>query len=930
VPSIVHSARRLTAAGRISSPMNLRETLNLPDPAFTIPMKADLAIREPEMQREWDADDLYHEILKSREGRPKFILHDGPPYTNSPVHIGTALNKSLKDFVVRYKTLRGFYAPYVPGYDTHGLPIELAVQAKHGRMEPQAMRAACREHAEEFIEVQTRQFKRLGVLGDWENRYATLDFRFEAEIVRAFARLAEKGFLYRDLRPTHWSIGMRTALADTELVYEDHVSRAIYVRFPLVVDPSNILPGIENLYTIIWTTTPWTIPGNLGVAFHPKFEYSVYKVGDDHYLLYPGLAKKVFEEVGIKEYEKIATVLGSTIEGMVFKHPIYDRDSVAVLADYVTTEDGTGVVHTAPGHGHEDFATGRRYNLPALCPVDESGTYTAEALEFEGKKIADADGFIVERLQETGNLLKAYDYEHSYPYSERDKKPVIYRTTEQWFINVDHDDLRGRALVEVGQIRWVPAAGKARITAMVEKRPDWCISRQRTWGVGIPIFFGVPSGEPVYDQEVFERIAQLVEQKGSGAWFEATTEDILPGGYKHPKTGETEFRKETDVLDVWLDSGVTHFAVLQQKYNPEWSGLSWPADLYLEGSDQHRGWFNSSLTTGVALVDAAPYKAVLTHGFVLDEKGEKMSKSKGNVVDPIAASDKYGADILRYWAASVDYNNDVPCGVTLFKQAGEHYRRIRNTIRYLLSNLYDFDAGAGYEITESVDQWAVDRTEALEIKCCEEYDAYDFNGALTLIHNFCARELSQFYLDALKDRMYCEAKDSQERRSGQAACHSILLKLTRLIAPLLPHTAEEVYAKTPHTDRQLSVMMEIIWPAESAAPDEHGFGALIDFREKLFVELESWKSVSGVKDSQDVSVKMTATPEVADLLKSFGDELPTLLRVSWVEIAEGDATSFEFSESPYLRCERSRLRRPDVEEVNGVPLTARDRRVLGW
>ncbi|MEO7453963.1 MAG: isoleucine--tRNA ligase [Fimbriimonadales bacterium] len=909
--------------------MNLRETLNLPDPDFTIPMKADLAIREPEMQKGWDGADLYHRILESRKGRPKFVLHDGPPYTNSPVHIGTALNKSLKDFVVRYKTLRGFYAPYVPGYDTHGLPIELAVQAKHGRLQPAEMREKCRAHALEFIKVQTEQFKRLGVLGDWENRYATLDYAFEASVVRAFAKLAEKGFLYRDLRPTHWSTGMRTALADTELVYEDHVSKAIYVRFPLVSDAAELLPGIDNLYTIIWTTTPWTIPGNLGVAFHPEFEYSVFRVGSDHYLLYDGLAEKVFAQIGFDKYEKVATVLGSTLEGLVFKHPIFDRDSLAVLANYVTTEDGTGVVHTAPGHGHEDFATGRKYGLPALCPVDEAGVYTSEALEFEGRKISEADTFVVDRLREAGNLLLAYDYAHSYPYSERDNKPVIYRTTEQWFINVDHNELRGRALQEIDRVKWVPEQGKARISAMVTNRPDWCISRQRTWGVGIPILFGAPSGEPVYDDVIFERVAEMVEKGGSGAWFETSIEDIVPQGYVHPKTGETEFRKETDVLDVWLDSGVTHFAVLDQKYNPEWAELERPADLYLEGSDQHRGWFNSSLTTSVALNDAAPYKAVVTHGFVLDDKGEKMSKSKGNVVDPIAASNQYGADILRYWAASVDYTQDVPCGENLFKQAGEHYRRIRNTLRFLLANLYDYSPQESDEVTVDIDRWALEKAAQVEIDCCREYDGYDFNAALSRVHNFCAKELSQFYLDALKDRMYCDGKDSVERRSGQVACHRILLQLTKLIAPLLPHTAEELYARAPMQKRLQSVMMEVIEPREAVA-DSFGLDWLMEFRDKLFAELEAWKTAEGVKDSQDVLVRVAADAETNAKLSAFGAELPNLLRVSWVETSQSEATKFSFEKSPYLRCERSRLRRPDVEEVNGVPLTKRDRRVIGW
>ena len=909
--------------------MDLRETLNLPDPDFTIPMKADLAIREPEMQKQWDETDLYHKILESRVGRPKFVLHDGPPYTNSPVHIGTALNKTLKDFVVRYKSLRGFYAPYVPGFDTHGLPIELAVQSKHGRLEPKEMRKACRQHAEEFIRVQTQQFKRLGVLGDWENRYATLDFAFEANIVRVFAQLADKGYLYRDLRPTHWSVGMRTALADTELVYEDHTSRAIYVRFALKSNAAEVLPGIEDIYTVIWTTTPWTIPGNLAVAFHPELEYGVYKFGGEHYIIYEGLAEKVFEELGWDAYEKITTVLGAALEGTEFRHPIFERVSLAVLADYVTTEDGTGVVHTAPGHGHDDFATGRKYGLPALCPVDEAGVYTSAAGEFAGQKISEADKIVVDRLAETGALLKAYDYQHSYPYSERDKKPVIYRTTEQWFINVDHDDLRGRALQEIDRVQWFPEQGRARISAMVEKRPDWCISRQRTWGVGIPVLFGVPSGEPVYDQEIFEKVATIVEKGGSAAWFDAAISDIIPNDYKHPKTGEMEFIKETDVLDVWLDSGVTHFSVLERKYNPNWKELTWPADLYLEGSDQHRGWFNSSLTTAVALNGAAPYKAVLTHGFVLDEKGEKMSKSKGNVVDPITASDKYGADILRYWAASVDYSQDVPCGENLFKQAGEHYRRIRNTLRFLLANLYDFEVAENILVSEAVDKWALSKVRVLEEECCRHFDSYDFNAALTLIHNFCAKEMSQFYLDAIKDRMYCDAKTSDKRRSGQATCLEILLTLTKLIAPLLPHTAEEVYAKIPKKNRKSSVMMEVIEPVVDAVENGGDFDFLIAFRERMFAELEPWKMAVGIKDSQDVLVNATVTAETRDRLNGFGEDLPTFLRISWIECSGGEAETFVFSQSEYLRCERSRLRRPDVAEINGVALSRRDREVLG-
>ncbi|MBA3725253.1 MAG: isoleucine--tRNA ligase [Armatimonadetes bacterium] len=910
--------------------MDLRSTLNLPDPDFTIPMKADLASREPEMQRAWDEMGLYKLIQDVRRGSPKYILHDGPPYTNSPVHIGTAFNKTLKDFVVRYKTIRGFHSPYVPGYDTHGLPIELAVVAKHGRMEPKDMRLACRRHAEEFIDIQTEQFKRFGVLGDWDHPYATMHYKFEAAIVRAFSKLAQKGYIYRDLRPTHWSIKSRTALADTELVYENHTSRAIYVRFPLKDDASNVFAPLAPLYTIIWTTTPWTIPGNLAVAFHPELEYSVFESRGEYFLLYDGLAEKVFEEIGRPIDRKMATLLGSELNGVVFKHPIFDRDSIAVMADYVTTGDGTGVVHTAPGHGHDDFHTGRKYGLPGLCPVDPAGVFTEEAGEFAGKSINDANAFIVERLDEEGHLLKAYDYQHSYPYGERDNSPVIYRTTQQWFLSIDNDDLRARALSEIGRTAWYPPQGETRIAAMVEGRPDWCISRQRIWGVGIPIVYGKESGEPVADPEIMERAAQAVEKGGSSTWFETDISEFIPEGFKHPKTGETEFRKETDVLDVWIDSGLTHYAVLDVKYDPAWGDLEWPADIYLEGSDQHRGWFNSSLTTATALEGAAPYRAVLTHGFVLDEKAEKMSKSKGNVVEPMKAANQYGADVLRYWAASVDYSNDVPCGDNLLKQMGENYRRVRNTLRFLLANLYDFGPSSGHGLAKSLDQWAVEQAQALEANACSEYDEFDFSGAISMVHNFCVKELSGFYLDVIKDRMYCDAKDSPDRRSGQVACYRILQILVRLVAPVLPHTAEEIYARMPMPDRKPTVFLETIEPVGAPLGEDHGVGALLEFRDTLNAQLEPWKADAGVKDTQDVMAKVAGQPELIATLEGFGIDLPTLLKLSWVELSEGSELQIEFSMSPYMKCERSRIRRPDVIEVNGIPLTERDRKVLGW
>lgn len=921
--------------------MDLRSTLNLPNPDFTIPMKADLPRREPEIQARWRQLDVYRLIQEARRGQPKFILHDGPPYTNSQVHIGTALNKSLKDFVIKYKTLRGFHAPFVPGYDNHGLPIELAVQAKMGkRLSSDEMRAACRAHAEEYIEIQTAQFQRLGVFGDWDNRYATMDFGFEAAIVRAFALLAKQGYIYRDLRPTYWSTYSKTALADTELEYREHKSRAIYVRFPLKRDEKGVLeklaPSGANIYTIIWTTTPWTIPANLAIAFHPELSYALVECEGEYYLMYDGLVAHVMEQIEKSHWAKVAHVKGKQLEGVVFAHPIFGRDSIGVLADYVTTEDGTGVVHTAPGHGADDFYTGRKYGLEILCPVDAEGIFTEEAGEFAGQHIEQADESVPARLREMGHLLKAYEYFHNYPYSERDGHPVIFRTTEQWFLNVDHDNLRSRALEEIEKVHWFPASGEARISAMVSGRPDWCLSRQRTWGVGIPIVYGAQSGIPVLDRELMDRVAQLVEEKGSGAWFSEPLENILPQGFKHPETGETDFRKETDVLDVWFDSGVTHYAVLETRYRNQWKDLDWPADLYLEGSDQHRGWFNSSLMTATAIFGRAPYRNVLTHGFVVDEKGEKMSKRKGNVIEPIEAANKYGADILRLWAASVDYNDDVPCGENLLKQVGESYRRIRNTLRFLLSNLYDFDPTADSPVCIDLDRWAIESTKLLEHQVCALWDRYDFSAATHAIHNFCVRELSSFYLDVIKDRMYCDGADWPQRRSAQRACHDILQTLLKLIAPVLVHTAEEVYVRSPFPDKKPTIFIERIEPisdeeARSTRSSELFLRVdrFFEFKDKMYAEMELWKSESGIRDSQDIYVRAGVNQPTLRALESFGSELPTMLRVSWVELNEANQGSFEFSESPYLKCERSRIRRPDVQIVNGVPLSARCRKVLG-
>ena len=831
----------------------------------------------------------------------------------------------------------GYRAPYVPGYDNHGLPIEQSVmKAFHEKKQTPTqdeLRKACRDHAEKFISVQTEQFQRLGVFGLWEKPYKTMDFRFEAEIVRTFKKMVEHGFVYRGLRPTLWSPTQRTALADSEIVYKDHVSKAIYVRFPLKHDLNGFSKGLPNFYTIIWTTTPWTIPANLAVAFHPTMLYSVVKVGDDHYLILDELVKKVAETLGWSDYAIVLQELGISFEKSRFKHPLFDRDSLAVCADYVTTEDGTGVVHTAPGHGRDDFFTGLKYGLPTLCPVDERGVLTSEAGEFAGVNYKDCDKVVVDRLAAVGNLLHVSDYSHSYPHSERDGKPVIFRATEQWFVSMDHNHLRSRMLEQIELTQWYPKSGKARIQAMITGSPDWCISRQRPWGVGIPIFYGKNSRKPVLDSVAIEAVAQMVEANGSDGWFVLEPGQILPNGYVHPDTGETEFVKETDVLDVWFDSGSTSFCVYLAGIEPEWEE-NWPLDIYFEGSDQHRGWFNRSLVLSTAIKGCAPFKQVGTHGFVNDEKGLKMSKSLGNVVEPIEAADQYGADVLRYWVASVNFENDVPCSDALLKQFGESYRSVRNTLRFLLSNLYDYEPSAIPKLLD-LDEWVIEQADLLTADCKDAYSRYDFGSVISSVHNFCVNELSRFYLDAIKDRMYCDGKFWETRRSAQEACRYVLLGLVKLVAPVLCFTAEETYERIPGGTRLESVHMEQFnMPSPERLLEIEGsdlqvrFAGLLAARAKAFAAFEEWKVQAGVKDSQDATMSFVDSQDVIDLLSSFGCDIHNYFKMSWVELQVGEP-KVGFAVSQYLKCERSRLRRPDVEIVNEMPLTLRDRKALG-
>jgi isoleucyl-tRNA synthetase len=929
-------------------PMDLRSTLNLPDPNFTIPMKADLPKLEPAIQAQWDNDKIYHKILEARKDAPQYLLHDGPPYTNSPIHLGTALNKILKDFVVKSHTMLGFQCPYIPGFDNHGLPIEQTVMKKFQEQKVQPtmgeLRAACRAHAKQFIDVQTEQFKRLGIFGLWERPYATMDPAFEGEILRVFKRMVEGGYVYKDLRPTLWSPTARTALADTEIIYKDVTSKAIYVRFPLLHDHNGFSKGLPNFYTIIWTTTPWTIPANLAVAFHPTVEYAVVRVGGDHYLIANELVNTVAAALEWGDFEVLYVDLGASFEKSSFKHPIFDRPSICVMAEYVTTEDGTGVVHTAPGHGRDDFYTGKKYGLPILCPVDEGGVLTEEAGEFVGTFYKKCDTVVVDRLKEVGALLNVSDYTHSYPHAERDGQPVIFRATEQWFVGIDKHDLRTQMLESIPHVKWMPANGQNRIDGMVRNRPDWCISRQRPWGVGIPIFYGKKSGKPVMDPMAIESVAWLVEREGSDAWFERTPAEILPDGYQDVETGETEFTKETDVLDVWFDSGSTSLVVLQSTSVPEWAGLKWPADIYLEGSDQHRGWFNSSLVIGTALQGAPPYEAVMTHGFVSDDQGRKMSKSLGNVVDPVEVCEKYGADVLRYWVASVEWENDAPCSDNLLKTFGEHYRTVRNTLRFLLGNLYDYAPrnveDAASEVVVDLDRWIIEQVDLLCVDCARAYEEFNYGAAVSSVHNFCTNELSKFYLDAIKDRMYCDGKDWYSRRSGQVAQHYVLLRLVKLVAPVLCHTAEETWSKIPGISEGGTVHAQVFdVPSKQRLEEIEGtdfqarFAAVLEVRSEISAAFEQWKGTDGIKDSQDAVVTGTVPAAKLELLQTFpAEELALMFRLSGVELSEGE-TGYSFKASPYEKCERSRLRRADVSQVEHdgekIWLTERDRRALG-
>lgn len=881
--------------------MDYSKTLNLPETEF--PMRAGLPEREPEFLKYWEENKIYEKKQELHAGHKKFVLHDGPPYANGKIHMGTALNKILKDIIMKYKYAQGFDTPYVPGWDTHGMPIEHAAIKNLGlnrhELDTLVLRKECHDYALKWIDEQRTDFKRLGVLGDWDHPYITMTHDYEAVQIHVFGEMAKKGYIYKGKKAVYWCPHCETALAEAEIEYGEEKSPAIFVKMPLVKD-NGMLPEAAQgkpAYIVIWTTTPWTMPANVAIALHPDFEYAW--VECDGEILF--MAKEMLEAVG-KVCKKdlsniIGTCKGKDMEYAECKHPFetIDRKSLVVLADYVTLEAGTGCVHTAPGHGADDFETGVRYNLPIICPVDGSGKLTAEAgADFAGMFVFDANVPIIKYLAGLNRLFGKENIRHQYAHCWRCKNPIIYRATEQWFASVD--GFREEALNAIANdVQWIPSWGEARIHNMVADRHDWCISRQRVWGVPIPIFYCEDCNEHLVNDDTINAVADLFAKEGSDAWWAHSAEEILPHGTKCPKCGGTHFRKESDIMDVWFDSGSSHAAVC--KTRPE---LAWPADMYLEGSDQHRGWFQSSLLTSVATEGKAPYRAVLTHGYVVDGEGRKMSKSVGNTVAPQEVIAQYGADIIRLWAASSDYKADIRISKEILKQLSEVYRKIRNTIRYILGNTNDFN----YETDKvefkdmlELDRWALMHMQLLKKEVSAAYESYDFHVLYHAIHNFCSVEMSSYYLDILKDRLYAYKADSFERRSAQTAMYEIMLDLVVMIAPVLSFTMEEVwqFMKKPASMPESVFMMP--WPEckEEYIDEalESKWDNFIEIRSEITRVLEGARRAKTIGHSLDAKVELHATGEALAILRSVEGDLATLLIVSQAKLVEGLAGGVE-------------------------------------
>lgn len=878
--------------------VNYRETLQLPRTKF--PMRANLSKREPEMLAKWQEERTYERLqqLGQEQGRPPFVLHDGPPYANGDIHIGTAFNKILKDIVIRSHSMVGRHAPYVPGWDTHGLPIEHAVVTRQKidrhALDPVEFRQMCRDYAMHYVELHREQFKRLGVWGDWDNPYLTLTPEYEAAQLEVFGEMARRGYIYRGQKPVYWCAHCETALAEAEIEYGEQRSPSIYISFA-VTDGKGKLP--EGAGVAVWTTTPWTIPANMAVALHPDVDYELLDTDKGQLLVAKELAEQVAQAVGFTVNGVLGAWKGAELEGVITRHPLVERESPVVLGDHVTLDAGTGCVHTAPGHGLEDYDVSVRYDLPVFAPITSDGRFTDDVAAYEGLKLTEANGRIITDLDEAGRLLVRTDIEHQYPHCWRCRNPVFFRATRQWFASVE--GFREAALQAIDEVEWIPRWGEDRIGNMVRDRADWCISRQRIWGVPIPIFYCTACEEPLMNDATIAAVVEMTRKEGSDGWYKHSAADILPAGTSCGSCGGTKFEKETDTMDVWFDSGSSHAAVLEQREQ-----LSAPADMYLEGSDQHRGWFQSSLLTSVATRGRAPYRSVLTHGFVMDERGRKMSKSLGNVVEPQTVVDQRGADILRLWAASVDYRGDVRISDTIVGQLSEVYRRIRNTARFLLGNTADFDPAtdrvAEDELTP-IDKWASLRNRQLARRALRAYREYEYHVVFHQVQDFCAVDMGGFYLDALKDRLYCAAPDSLERRSAQTVMWDILVTLAQLIAPVLVFTADEIWSHLPEHARNEDSVHLTMWdePAEWSA-DETAFmdrwSKLLAVRRVASKALEDARAAKQFGASLEAALELYPASADYELLTGFDpEELAEIFIVSQVTVhgagEEGDAVA---------------------------------------
>ena len=908
--------------------LDLKSTINLPKTAF--PMKANLPQNEPKMLARWEEMAIYERIRKARAGSEKgqFILHDGPPYTSGPIHMGTALNKCLKDFIVKSKTMMGYDAPYVPGWDCHGLPIEIKVDKELGgkklQMKPLDVRAECRKYAQKFLDLQRQQFKRIGVFGRFERPYATMNPQYEATVLQTFFGFYENDFVYKGLRAVYWCMHDKTALAEAEIEYENHTSPTVWIRYALLDDPARIDPALagKKVWTIIFTTTPWTLPASMAVAFHPDEDYVALEAGGDVYIVASKLAHETASKCGFTDTRELAHFPGRKMERLNFQHPFLDRKILGVLADYVTMDTGTGVVHTAPSHGAEDFVTGVKYGLDATSNVDERGILRNGLPEYDGKQVFEANQPIMDLVKSRGALLHSEKTEHSYPHCWRCHNPVIFRATEQWFISMEaampggagkDDTLRSRTLEDIKKVKWDPAWGDERMSNMISTRPDWCISRQRIWGVPIAVFLCEDCGKPLNDRAVNKKVVELFARAGADAWFTPEAETILPAGAKCPHCSGAKFEKETDIFDVWLESGASYLALIDDE-----PSYPWPSDLYLEGGDQFRGWFQSALLCAMGNRGTPPYKGVVTPGWTLDEKGQAMSKSRGNDVDPVDIASRLGGEVVRMWVASVDFREDVVGSERLMLTVAENYRKIRNTFRYILGNLGDFDPAKDtvpFEQMESIDQYMLRRTSVLAVALQNWYDEFAFHKIYHRVNDFCIVDLSAFYFDILKDRLYISAPKSQARRSAQTAIWQIGEALVKLLAPITSFTSEEVWLYLPKVEGRLDSVHLALLPnanditTQANAKGDEDWTTLRSVRDEVLKALEEARNSKLIGTGLEAQVILTAPEPVYSVLKRYEGQLRYLFIVSAVSVSQGGGNGAggihaEVKKADGLKCER--------------------------